>query len=247
MTVFNAVKAKRRSAPALRVAAALTLVASLAGCYPHGDLEVTDTYPRDYRARHPISLHEGDHLVQVFVGRNHGGLTPTQRADVLSFAQVWRHNATSGIILEVPGSGPSARAARDSLREIESILAATGVPRRAVYVRRYRPVGNELVAIRLVYSKVVAEVGPCGTWPDDLGPTFDVRFVENRPYWNFGCATQRNLAAMVDNPADLVQPRGETPAFTGRRAVMLDKYRKGEDPSGKYSGYDSGKISEVGK
>ena len=39
-------------------------------------------------------------------------------------------------------------------------------------------------------------------------------YIENRPYWNFGCATQRNLAAMVDNPADLVQPRGEAPAYS---------------------------------
>jgi pilus assembly protein CpaD len=247
MTVHNAAIAKRRSALALRLVAALTLATSLAGCYPHGVMDTVETYPRDYRVRHPISLHEGSHTVQVFVGRNRGGLTPSQRADVLSFAQVWRRNATSGISIEVPGRGPSVRAARDTLREIESIFAAAGIPRRAVYVHRYRPVGNELAAIRLDYSKVVADAGPCGVWPDDLGPTSDIRYVENRPYWNFGCATQRNLAAMVDNPADLVQPRGETPAYAARRSVAIDKYRKGEDPSGKYSGYDANKISEVGK
>ena len=57
---------------------------------------------------------------------------------------------------------------------------------------------------------------------------------------------------MVDNPADLVQPRGETPAYTARRSVALDKYRKGETPGGTYpndagNGYDNGKISDVGK
>ena len=67
------------------------------------------------------------------------------------------------------------------------------------------------------------------------------------PYWNLGCANQRNLAAMVDNPADLVQPRGETPAYTARRSVAIDKYRKGENPSGTYTGYDTGKISDLGK
>ena len=60
-------------------------------------------------------------------------------------------------------------------------------------------------------------------------------YLENRQYWNFGCASQRNLAAMVDNPADLVQPRGETPAYTARRSVAIDKYRKGENPSATYS------------
>ena len=52
---------------------------------------------------------------------------------------------------------------------------------------------------------------------------------------------------MVDNPADLVQPRGETPAYAARRSVAIDKYRKGENPSGTYSGYDTGKISDLGK
>jgi pilus assembly protein CpaD len=67
------------------------------------------------------------------------------------------------------------------------------------------------------------------------------------PYWNFGCATQRNLAAMVANPSDLVQPRGETPAYSARRSVALEKYRKGESPSGKYDGYDEGNISNLGQ
>ena len=46
-----------------------------------------------------------------------------------------------------------------------------------------------------------------------------------------GCATQRNLAAMVDNPADLVQPRAETPAYTMRRTTVMEKYRQGVSPA----------------
>ena len=33
---------------------------------------------------------------------------------------------------------------------------------------------------------------------------------------------------MVDNPSDLVQPRAETPAYTPRRNVAFEKYRKGD-------------------
>jgi pilus assembly protein CpaD len=52
---------------------------------------------------------------------------------------------------------------------------------------------------------------------------------------------------MVDNPSDLVQPRGEAPAYAPRRSVVLDKWRKGENPSGAYTGYEAGKISDLGK
>ena len=110
-----------------------------------------------------------------------------------------------------------------------------------------RPRATALASIKINYSKMTAEAGPCGLWPHDLGPSARCHLLENRPYWNLGCASQRNLAAMVDNPADLVQPRGETPAYSARRSVAIDKYRKGDNPSGTYSGYDTGKISDLGK
>ena len=36
---------------------------------------------------------------------------------------------------------------------------------------------------------------------------------------------------MVDNPADLVQPRAETPAYTMRRTTVVEKYRQGDAPA----------------
>jgi len=88
-------------------------------------------------------------------------------------------------------------------------MAANGVPPRAITVRNYHPASErQFAAIRLIYPKIAAVAGPCGTWPEDLGPSIKNKgYFENKPYWNLGCANQRNLAAMVDNPTDLVQPR----------------------------------------
>jgi pilus assembly protein CpaD len=250
MTSLLSAMARRRGAVALRVAAAVALSASLGGCFTQQAKD--DPYPTDYRLRHPISLAEGEHTVQIFLGRNRGGLTPSQRADVLAFAQSWRREGTGAIIIDIPHGGPTDRAADDSMREVHSILAASGVPGQAVYLRGYRPSATSLASIKISYSKIVATAGPCGVWPHDLGPTNDRNYNENRPYWNLGCASQRNLAAMVDNPADLVQPRGESPAYAAHRSYALDKYRKGENPGGTYpndgsNGYEAGKISDLGK
>jgi pilus assembly protein CpaD len=221
------------------------LAVTLAGCL---ETQVTqNAYPTDYRQRHPIVLREGGQSVEVLLGRNRGGLTPSQRADVLSFAQAWRREAGSGITVDLPHGGPTDHAAADSLREIRSIFSAVGVPPNAIYVHNYKPSASSLASIKLNYSKLIAEAGPCGQWPKDLGPTVNSGYMDNHPYWNLGCASQRNLAAMVDNPADLVQPRGETPPWAPRRSVMLDRYRKGENPSGSYVGYDVGKISDLGR
>lgn len=243
MTLAKIQMAIGRRAPRLLMAGALA--AMLAGCYQPRTAQ--REYPDDYRQRHPITLKEGERTVEVFLGRARSGLTPAQRADVLSFAVAWKREGTGGLVIDVPRNGPNDRAASESLREIGSILTAAGVQRNAVYVRHYQPASSSLASIKLGYAKLVAEAGPCGLWPADLGPGFDPAYNENRPYWNLGCASQRNLAAMVDNPADLVQPRGETPGYAARRSVAIDKYRKGESPSGQYNGYDSGKISDLGK
>jgi len=50
-----------------------------------------------------------------------------------------------------------------------------------------------------------------------------------------------------DNPADLTQPRGETPAYSARRSVVLDHYRKGEPTGTTYPNANAGKISDVGQ
>ena len=101
--------------------------------------------------------------------------------------------------------------------------------------------------LRLRYPKMVASAGPCGLWPHDIGPSLDRKYNENGQYWNFGCANQRNLAAMVANPADLEQPRPETPAYTIRRTAAFEKYRKGQSTATVYSEAEMAKLSDAGK
>jgi pilus assembly protein CpaD len=222
------------------------LAVMLSGCYVAKD--TTGSIPTDYRKRHPIAIKEGDHSVAVFIGRHRGSLNPAQRADVASFASSWKREATGGIVIDTPTGPYNGTAAREATREIRSILTASGVPPRAVAVRSYESDPYTLSPVRLNYPRMTAEAGPCGLWPHDLGPTMDRAYNSNRPYWNLGCSNQHNLAAMVENPGDLVQPRAETPLFEGRRAVSVEKYRKGEDPSGRYSDiYGKSKISDTGK
>ena len=95
MTAFHTAIVDRRCRAALRLLAAGALAGLLAGCYQTQVAQHSE-YPNDYRQRHPITLKEGDRTVEVFLGRNRGGLNPSQRADVLSFAQLWRREATSG-------------------------------------------------------------------------------------------------------------------------------------------------------
>jgi pilus assembly protein CpaD len=231
---------------AVRLAAIVLLATTLAGCY--AARETVDIVPTDYRQRHPIVVQERSRTVEIFVGANRGGLTPAQRADVLAFARAWTREATGGVVIDVPIGTANERAAVESSHEIQSILSAAGLSPAGMAVRPYRPSDPaRLATIRLNYPRMAGEAGPCGLWPNDLGLSEWKVQTENRPYWNLGCASQRNLAAMVDNPADLAQPRGETPSYSARRSVVLDHYRKGEPTATTYPNANAGKISDVGQ
>ena len=233
----------------MRAAALSVLAASLAACQTTRDTTASiPAPPVDYRLRHPIAIQERDRTMIVLVGNARGGLTPVQRADVTAFAVAWKRETTGGIVVELPAHTPNARAAADTLPEIRSILVAVGVPAEGVRVENYQPSDpGRFAPIKISYPRMQADAGPCGQWPDDLGPSYDRAYLENRPYYNFGCAAQRNLAAVVDNPADLVQPRGEAPSHAGRRSIVLDKYRKGDSTATIDPNANQGKISDVGK
>ena len=123
------------------------------------------------------------------------------------------------------------------------------MPGRGIVMRHYTPDDpRQLPTIRINYPLIDATAGPCGTWPDDIGTSIKNRaYLLNKPYFNLGCAQQRNLAAMVANPSDLVQPRQETPVYNARRTIILDKYRKGEATAAANPDADKTKISNVGQ
>jgi pilus assembly protein CpaD len=244
--------AKRRGACALRLLTAAGCAAMLAGCMNSlaniTNTEVAGTVPSDYRQRHPIVIKDGPRTVELFIGSNRGTLTGAQRADVLAFAHEWRREATGGVLIDLPTGTNNEVAAANAMREVRALLTAAGVPPKAVDVRPSRPSDpQKLATLKLTYPRITADAGPCGLWPDDLGPTYARQHLENTEYWNFGCAAQRNLAAMVDNPADLIQARGETPSYNGRRTTVLDHYRRGEATATTYPDPDKGKISETGR
>jgi pilus assembly protein CpaD len=243
MTIARSAERLRR----LRTGAALLgLGLALGACTHTGTpvVESTGSVPNDYRQRHPMAIQEADKTINILVGSGRGGLTEPQRATIVSLSQDWLREGTGQIVIDVPSRTPNARAAAESVREIRALLAASGLPANAVAMRDYQPSDPRLLAaIRVNYPRLTATVGPCGLWPDDLGSSIkNTGYLENHDYWNFGCASQRNLAAMVDNPSDLIQPRPETPAYTARRTVILDNFRKTVPKPATVT-----KVSETGK
>jgi len=225
------------------------LSTALGACSYAPDAIITGGVPDDYRLRHPIAITEANRSLVVFVGHGRSGLTASQRDDIIGLARTWVREGTGAIVVDVPVDTPNARAAAATSGQVRSVLMAGGVPSSGITLQHYHPVDPQTLApIKLNYTKIAATAGPCGMWPEDLGPALaNPSYNENKPFYNLGCATQRNLAAMIDNPSDLVQPRSETPAYTMRRNEAFEKYRKGEPTATQYPDGEKAKLSDAGK
>ena len=98
-----------------RMAGVLVGLAIVLGACVH-DQEVTSSVPDDYRQRHPIAIQEADRSVVIFVGHGRGGLSASERSDVVGLAQSWLHEGTGTIVADVPINTSNAAAAADAFR-----------------------------------------------------------------------------------------------------------------------------------
>lgn len=186
----------------------------------------TNAIPDDYRTRHPITLSEAEHSLDIPVSAGDSRLTTAMADNIRGFAQNYASMSTGVINIQMPsGSANSASAARMA-KQIRTTLSGAGVAPGKIMETRYAASPNgDSAPIRLSYVAITAMTGQCGQWPEDLS---DNTFA-NKNWYNFGCASQSNLAAQVANPMDLVGPRGMSPIDAERRAVVIDTYRNGKN------------------
>ena len=211
---------RRALVRALSAGAALAVIAAFSsGCTSVGTSDV-DTAPYDYRERHPILISNEPQTYKVHVGMSGPAFSPQLEAALRDYVRDYREHGTGGITIQVPTGSANEVAAASTGRAIHYALVRAGVPRGNISVAPY-VVGDhaKAAALQVSYLQVKAVVPRCGLWPSGS----DTDFL-NRDAFNFGCAQQQNLAAMVADPADLVRPRPMGPPNGGRRANVMQIY-----------------------
>ncbi|MGD9783081.1 MAG: CpaD family pilus assembly protein [Hyphomicrobiaceae bacterium] len=178
----------------------------------------------DAAQRHPIIVSQKPSTLNIAVHRGSRGLSPRQRAELLDFAARYRASdaGDSRLVIAAPSGGANEVSAMHAVHEVRGVLEDEGFAAASIAVEAYSADGGN-APIRVSYLRYVAEAPECGAWPTNIGHD-----PGNAPYANFGCATQRNLAVQVANPADLLGPRTMTSRSSERRDVVYDKYVKGE-------------------
>lgn len=223
-----------------RAVAVVGIAVALGACAKGVDpYETTGSVPEDYRTSHPILIQEQIAVIDIPVAADSGRLDEQARSNVTFFAQQFLSSGAGIIAVVAPSGSPNQVAAAAAAVEIEDTLRRAGIDPRAIDYRTYQATTAERIApVRLAYNRVAATTAPCRPWSDQVSVTG-----QNENYGAFGCATQQNLAAMVNNPLDLMYPRGLTPADAARRTDVLSKYRTGNATASAGAGGSGGGTS----
>jgi pilus assembly protein CpaD len=193
----------------------------------------------DYHLTHPITPEEQTVAIEIPVSAYARALTDGEKGNIAFFAQKFQASGAALVGMAVPAGSPNQGSAGRIAVEIQAELVKDGIPATAIRRGSYSAErGDTIAPVKLAYRSVVAATDPCGDWPDLVTSS-----EQNRHFHNYGCATQQNLAAEVENPLDLEYPRGTTPPDAARRAGVLLKYRQGQKVSGDYSDESGGTVA----
>jgi pilus assembly protein CpaD len=212
--------------PAIASTAAILLISALLSSCGNSQL-TTGSIPDDYRTRHPIVLAEGEYTLDVPIASGDIRLSTGQKDMVRGFAQNFSASAAGVVQIQVPHGSYNAGAASHLAGDVRKTLTDAGIRPQRIIMSTYAASPNgDAAPIRLQYMATKAMTSQCGQWPEDLS---DDTFA-NKNWYNFGCASQNNLAAQIANPSDLIAPRGMTPIDATQRAKVISDYR-GESAS----------------
>lgn len=225
---MQAMKFLVRSERAPLAAVALTLAVTLAACNQQGQA-LTEGNPTDgYRSAYPIAVTEAPQTLDIPVGTGTGGLSPDLKAVVADFGADAARNATGPVVVMTPAGSINQAAADYLARQIRVVLKQSGVAPAYIRAQTYAVADPRIPApIRLGFARIRAVSPPCGRWTADIMPNNQ----KGDEGAEFGCATQANLAAMVENPNDLITPRAETPVHGWQRWQALQKLSSSDSSS----------------
>jgi len=179
--------------------------------------------------RHPVDFTATSEVLDVEAPEGAEGLSPNQQVDVYRYLDRYKRESTGRLVITVPGGPRDPASIAHSLKGIQRQVTEAGVDYRIK--RGPRPPNTDVPVIRLAYRRPVVLPPVCDKWDENVG-----RNEARVHYPNFGCATQRNTAIMIDNARDLIQPQAEDPRASERRSATWSGYvgssAKGEGDGG---------------
>jgi pilus assembly protein CpaD len=217
----------------------ISAAASLGACASMP--EPTDPAVASYVDRHQVQVTQTGARLEIEVAANAGALSHKARSDIEAFAGGYLRYGHGAMILSTPSGATNSDSAAAVAQQARMALQESGVTYNAVAGSTYDASGQPEAPIVLSFTRFEAEEPECAPlWEQDLAHQSN-----NQPWASFGCATQSNIAALLEDPHDLLEPRAMDPRDSNRRDTVMTAYRQGEATASERSSDERATISTV--
>jgi pilus assembly protein CpaD len=215
-------------------AAAIACVLVAGSCSATND---GSTISEDGARNHPIAVEPSFRDLKLAFAGGADSMSTEDSGKFDAFLADYRTLGNGSLGISVPG-GATSRAAITYFAER---AAATGISRDKILVSTH-DVANGDNRVDVSYIAYTASTQACGDWSENLAFSGD-----NLTPKNFGCSIQHNIAAMVADPRDLLQPRRFDPADANRAGTVITNYELGKPTPAEKTQDQSGAVSDVNK
>lgn len=155
------------------------------------------------------------------------GLTLSARDEtaVAQFLQAYGRFGDGPLYVNMPSSQGATGGAHQTQRLIKRIMTDIGLSGAPMQSGQYQSAMGQPAPVVVSYRRLKTVPQDC-RFAGNMMNTY-----ANQPYGSFGCSHHANLAAMIEDPRQLLEPYQMTPPDMKRRMQVYDKYIIGENPA----------------
>lgn len=189
--------------------------------------------------QHPIAV---DNQVVSMTIKDDGStedLSSIDKSRLSAFADAYLRYGHGPLTITMPSGAENDLDSQEAASDIRKYLFAMGIPWSSMGGATYRTGQSGDRDLIISYTHYIATPSACGIW-DGIREA-DRRNVRSP---NFGCSTMNNLAAMVSDPRDLVEPSALTSPDAAIRIRGVNAFRAGEDTSSEVNDQINQQIAE---
>lgn len=176
---------------------------------------------------HKIQIAESIERLELYTRPTGLELSARDQMAVTQFLETYSRQGEGPVYINTPSSSAHGIGAQQAQAIIRQNLAAIGLHGAPVHTGQYQAGYGAPAPVVVSYRTLKTVPQDCR----QLGNMTDT--YNNQPYSNFGCSQSSNMAAMIQDPRQLLQPYDMTVPDSQRRQTIYDKYIKGENPASK--------------
>ena len=184
---------------------------------------------RPTHLRNTVNVAESIERLELYSRPNGLELSARDKLAVAQFLDGYARSGEGALHISRPANAMSGLGTRQAESVVRGLMAQGGLNPNAVKTGQYASRPGAPAPVIVSYRTLRAIPQDCREL-GDLMTTYN-----NQPHDNFGCFQSANLAAMISDPRQLLEPYATGQPNAQRRQVIYDKYIQGEPTAAQVS------------